>query len=257
MDDKNVNIKENLCDNLKDLFKETEDLLEANQPIDEESNFKISDIFDPQCLNNIKRNPKYHFQKFKIYLVKFFTLEEYFFKLEKDKNQIPNENRISFLITNEPPKEENLSKSKIKKMNVQIKNKKRLNSWNNNRRFKISNQTNKIDQLNLIENKKNIKKAKSPENSRIKPGLDLNHSSSFFSKNEKSSKDIDKRESFPSESDKKSKSLLNSTGGKNSNSFSYEQNQGLIGGGMKKKVNFLHYLLKTEYPEIILGISHS
>lgn len=243
MEDMNDNIKENLCDNLKNLFKETEDLLEANQPIDEENNFKISDILDPQCLNNIKRNPKYHFQKFKIYFVKFFTLEEYFFRMEKDKNQIPNENKNTFLITNEPTKEEEPSKSKTKKMNVQIKNKKRLNSWNKNRRFKSANRSNKLDKLNFIENKKNIKnikKAKSPENSRIKAGLDLNNSSSFFSKNEKRSKDLDKKQSF-----------LNSTGGKNSNSFSYEQNQGLIGIGIKQKVK------EEEFPDYKLKLIKS
>ena len=176
------NKRQNLCVNLMDLFKETEDLLEENQPIDEESNFKISDIFDAQCLNNIKANPKYHFQKFKIYFVKFFLLEEYFFKMEKDKNQIPDENKDTSLISNEQPKEEEPSESKTNKINVQLKNKKRLTSWNGNSRFKSDNRSNKLDKLKIIENKKslqNIKKAKSHENSRKKPGIDLNHSSSF------------------------------------------------------------------------------
>ena len=77
--------KDNLCESLKKLFVETENIIDNNLLIEDEKDFEITDILTPIFLNNIKNDPKYYFQKFKILFVKFFTLEDYFFKMEKNK----------------------------------------------------------------------------------------------------------------------------------------------------------------------------
>ena len=80
--------KENkiVCETLNKLFEDTENILDENLPIDDLKNFNISDILTPMTLNNIKNDPHYIYQKFKIYFVKFFMMEDYFFKMEKDKD---------------------------------------------------------------------------------------------------------------------------------------------------------------------------
>ena len=79
--------KENFSESLQSIFAQTEDLFDKKLPFDEEVNFKVSDILDPFSLNNIKNDPKYFLQKFKIYFVKFFTMEDYFFKMEAYKKK--------------------------------------------------------------------------------------------------------------------------------------------------------------------------
>ena len=96
--DYNEEEKENFSKTLRTLFIETENALDKELPFDENINFQISDIIDPIHLNNIKNAPKYYYQKFKIYFVKFFLLDEYFFQMEEKKEEVPiikNENELN------------------------------------------------------------------------------------------------------------------------------------------------------------------
>ena len=96
--DYNEEEKENFSKTLRTLFTETENVLDKELPFDENINFQISDIIDPIHLNNIKNDPKYYYQKFKIYFVKFFLLDEYFFQMEEKKEEvqiIKNENELN------------------------------------------------------------------------------------------------------------------------------------------------------------------
>ena len=79
--------KENFSKSLQSILTQTDDILDKELPFDEEANFKVSDILNPFSLNNIKNDPKYCLQKFKIYFVKFFTMEDYFFKMEAYKKE--------------------------------------------------------------------------------------------------------------------------------------------------------------------------
>lgn len=107
--------------------------MDKELPFDEEINFKISDILDPTSLNNIKNDPKYCFQKFKIYFSKFFSLEEYFFKMEEKKSEDEveikkeNETKKGNKVNNEEKKEADKKDVKIKEENKEIANKKLKN----------------------------------------------------------------------------------------------------------------------------------
>ena len=50
--------KDNLCESLKKLFVETENIIDNNLLIEDEKDFEITDILTPIFLNNIKNDPK-------------------------------------------------------------------------------------------------------------------------------------------------------------------------------------------------------
>ena len=83
-DDKKV-----FSESLKQLFEDTEKILDEEHPLEEVTKFNASDILEALCLNNLKNNPQYYYQKFKIIFIKFFTLEDYFFRMKKDNESIP------------------------------------------------------------------------------------------------------------------------------------------------------------------------
>ena len=228
MEDIVNNKKENLYDDLTKLFKETENLFDSNLPIDENLNFKLSDVLDLLCLNYIKINPKYYFQKFKIYFVKFFTMEEYFFKMEHIKTEnIKEKIDSSFEFT------------KTKKNEKKIEKNDRFKSVDN----KISNE------LITKDNIKIINRAKSIKNSTVNIQIIPSYLPRYWNKDENSNKD---NKSSISKSNKASKSLYDISEIKKSSSFSYEQIQGLIGIGVKEKIN-----KKEEFPDYKLKLIKS
>ena len=147
---------------LNKLFEGTETIPELNLPIDDPDNFKISDILTPMALNNIKHSPEYIYQKFKIYFVKFFMMEDYFFKMEKDKgkDKITKKNKSkNFQKTNDDLKEQLISDTK----NIINLKEPMLNTTENINKFQLIDPNNKIfidshqSGINITENKINLK----------------------------------------------------------------------------------------------------
>ena len=181
--------KEEFAKSLQELFNQTEKLLDKEYPFDEEINFKISDILDPISLNNIKKDPKYCFQKFKIYFSKFFSLEEYFFKMEekvieeveiKQENKDKEDNNID----NEKKKKDGKNKEAIKDESKEIKN----NYFKNEKKAeKEDDKKNEIKEIN--EKEGNLSKAnKIEENNKKKKSVKENE------KTKKEYKEIGKKQ---------------------------------------------------------------
>ena len=81
-------VKKVFSESLKQLFEDTEKILDEEHPLEEVTKFNASDILEPLCLNNLKNNPQYYYQKFKIIFIKFLTLEDYFFRMKKGNESI-------------------------------------------------------------------------------------------------------------------------------------------------------------------------
>ena len=152
------------CETLNKLFEGTETIPELNLPIDDPDNFKISDILTPMALNNIKHSPEYIYRKFEVCFVKFFMMENYFFKMEldkgKDKYKKTKKNKsINFQKTNDDLKEQLISDTK----NIINLKEPMLNTTENINKFQLIDPNNKIfidshqSGINITENKINLK----------------------------------------------------------------------------------------------------
>ena len=235
--------KEIFNESLKKIFKETEDLLEQEFPLEKEIDFQLSDILAPLCLNNIKNNPKYYYQKFKIHFVKFFSLEEYFFKMEKNEKLPANKSHKSQINLVKTTELKNIiPEQKIKNTNelsVAIKNKKELTrkkSFEFREFFKLEQMKNEIVNKKRCSSEKNKNSSNSLFN--IKDKSSINSQKKNISNDVK----IIKMSISHSDSSEKNKS----------NSISYEQRQGLIGIGVNiKKEN------KNEFPDYKLKLIKS
>ena len=245
--------KETFNISLKNIFEETEDLLEQELPLEKEIDFQLSDILAPLCLNNIKNSPKYYYQKFKIHFVKFFSLEEYFFEMEKDKkpSAVKSKNQ-NYLIDNAKSKETIPEPKKTKINELKIKNKKELTSEKELKRkrsveFSKSNQIEQI-KSEIIE-KKRCPSAKNKNNS-LNFTFNTKDKSSISSQTNKVSNDV--------KNIKKSSISLSDSSEKNkSHSFSYEQMQGLIGIGINIKKENKNEEYKNEFPDYKLKLIKS
>ena len=111
---------------LKQLFYQTENIIDNIIPLEPEINFDISDIFGANYIYQLKNDPKICFQKFKMRFVRFFKMEDYFFGKQEN-------------IIKEDTNEENTSKEFIYEENV-------------NKDSKIKGHINKekIETINLI-----------------------------------------------------------------------------------------------------------
>ena len=245
--------KETFNISLKNIFEETEDLLEQELPLEKEIDFQLSDILAPLCLNNIKNSPKYYYQKFKIHFVKFFSLEEYFFKMEKDKKLSADKSKNQNNLIDNAKSKETIPEPKKTKINeLKIKNKKELTSEKELKRkrsveFSKSNQIEQI-KSEIIE-KKRCSSAKNKNNS-LNFAFNTKDKSNISSQTNKVSNDVKniKKSSISlSDSSEKNKSL----------SFSYEQIQGLIGIGMNMKKENKNEENKNEFPDYKLKLIKS
>ena len=151
--------KKDYSESLNKLFADTEKLLDEEHPLDEEIDFKMSDILAPLCLNNLKNNPQYYYQKFKIKFAKFLTLDDYFFRMEKGENETPHES-ISKNSDNKglPKFIKNINKFKIalKRELIRDKRRDRNKSGKDKTEYKLdkNNETKDRKKRNLSENKR-------------------------------------------------------------------------------------------------------
>lgn len=233
--------KDNLCESLKKLFVETENIIDNNLLIEDEKDFEITDILTPIFLNNIKNDPKYCFQKFKILFVKFFTLEDYFFKMEKNKE-------VKTLLKKEEDKKKIFFLSNQSNKLIERKDKKKdkiINKSINKGGFIGENKMNRSHSNKI---KKSIKLKYNNLIGKVNMNKNLNYSSGKIDNNsihtkinnslsEKSNSNIIIiNDSFFNKSENKIiVSQLNSSGTIKSGSFSFEQKQGLKGLGIKIK----------------------
>ena len=218
-------------ESLNKLFEDTEKLLDEEHPLEEEIDFKMSDILAPLCLNNLKNNPQYYYQKFKIIFVKFLTLDDYFFRMKKGENETPHV-AISKKSDNKdlPKFIKNINKFKIALKRKLIRDKRR------DRNISVKDKTEY--KLDVINETKDRKKRNLSENKRI---------TSIISDNSTQINDISKELL-----NKISRNPTDSSEKKISNSLSYEQKQGLKGIGYNFKEEE-----KKEYPDYKLKLIKS
>ena len=220
-DDKKV-----FSESLKQLFKDTEKILDEEHPLEEVTKFNVSDISEPLCLNNLKNNPQYYYQKFKIIFIKFLTLEDYFFRMKKGNESILKKEK-------EDKKEISKFVKNINKFKKEIKQeiiKNKLNYRNKS----VENKTN--NKLNPIREIKDSIKRKLSENRKTN-SLISDDSNQITPKNQISKRLINKISLTQSDTSEKTIS----------DSFSYEQKQGLKGIGYnlnEKQKEFPDYKLK-------------
>ena len=218
-DDMPIENNNKFCECLHKLFSQTEVILDEQSPIEDENKFQMSDILTPLCLNNIKNDPKYYFQKFKILFVKFFTMQDYFFKMEKNNNQV----FTTQIIQN--------NSTEIQNKKVDKKKKTRNHSVENKNVFQL-NMNNYIGKI--TEPKKRKNSYKTTEN------ISFN-SKSTNNENIKNN-NVVLKDSYLSMSIESNLSSFNRSETINTNSISYEQKQAIIAMGLKieqntKKIN--------------------
>ena len=241
--------KENFSESLQSIFAQTEDLFDKKLPFDEEVNFKVSDILDPFSLNNIKNDPKYCLQKFKIYFVKFFTMEDYFFKMEayKKKNEFKVEdiklkdNIIKKEIVPEKPeeqlicyKEEESKKGLFRKdLNKSTRNKELIE-------FELIKKIKNEENLQIISSskrQKNIYTNKSYSlihNTKDKNKLYIKYDIKIY-ENSKNILSLSSSSVTKIKIDSKKKSTFSTIGDISFSSFSYVQKQALIAMGYNEQ----------------------
>ena len=137
-DDKKV-----FSESLKQLFEDTEKILDEEHPLEEVTKFNVSDISEPLCLNNLKYNPQYYYQKFKIIFIKFLTLEDYFFRMKKGNESISKKEKEGKKEISKFVKNINKFKKEIKQEIIKDK----LNYRNKSIENKINNKLNPIREI--------------------------------------------------------------------------------------------------------------
>ena len=213
-------------ESLKQLLEDTEKILDEEHPLEEVTKFNVSDISEPLCLNNLKYNPQYYYQKFKIIFIKFLTFEDYFFRMKKGNESISKKEK-------EGKKEMSKFFKNINKFKKEIKQeiiKNKLNYRNKSIENKINNKLNPIREI------KDSIKRKLSENRKTN-SLISDDSSQITPLNQISKGQINKISLTKSDTSEKTIS----------NSFSYEQKQGLkcIGYNLnEKQKEFPDYKLK-------------
>ena len=223
----------NFSESLNKLFEDTEKLLDEEHPLEEEIDFKMSDILAPLCLNNLKNNPQYYYQKFKIIFVKFLMLDDYFFRMKKGENKTPHVSISKKSDNKDLPKFiKNINKFKIalKRKLIRDKRRERNKSIKDKTKYK----------LDVINETKDSKKRNLSEKKRI---------NSIISDNSTQTQIIDISKELLK---KISRNLTDSSEKKISNSLSYEQKQGLKGIGYNFKEEE-----KKEYPDYKLKLIKS